>query len=65
MSGPKTFHSGTPLSTISQSENLLLTFILCLLLAINENSNSFASWEKPNKSIFLKKNVVQNGTKRF
>ena len=55
MSGPETVPCGTPWFTISQSENMPLCFAVCLRLARNENSNSFASWEKPYISIFLRK----------
>ena len=56
MSGPKTVPCGKPWFTISQSENMpSLSFTFCLQLARNESSNSFASWEKPYISIFLKK----------
>ena len=47
LSGPKTVPCGKPWFKSSQSKNMPLSFTFCLRLARNENSNSFASWEKP------------------
>ena len=52
MTDPKTVPGGTPVFTISKSKNMPLSLTLCLWLAGNENSNSFASWEKLLFSIF-------------
>ena len=54
MSGPKTVLCGTAIFIISQWENMPLSFTFCFRLARNENSNSFASWEKPYISILLR-----------
>ena len=59
LSGPKTVPCGTPWFKTSQSENTPLSFTYCLRLARSENSNSFASWEKPYISIFLRKMLCE------